>query len=82
MFLTYDLPVLHSLEVMMPTIAVLIHVLRFPPTNCYDITEILLKVVLNTNNTISIPTITRQKVMIIHVAFSLILDQLHMYRGR
>jgi hypothetical protein len=42
----------------MPTIAVL--VLRFPPTNCYDITEIVLKVVLNTNNTISIPTITKR----------------------
>ena len=73
MFLTYDLPVLHSLEVMMPTVAVL--VLRFPPINCYDITEIFLKVVLNTNNTISIPTITKQKVMIIHVAFSLLLDR-------
>jgi hypothetical protein len=49
---TYDL--LHALEVRMPNVAVL--VLRFPPTNCYDITEILLKVVLNTNNTISIPS--------------------------
>ena len=74
MFPTYVL--LHALEVRMPNVAVL--VLRFPPTNCYDITEILLKVVLNTNNTISIPTITRQKVMLIHVAFSLLLDQLHM----